>query len=43
MQMFTRFFTNLNYIYVIEILVFLGIVAVTAYVFYCLGLIKKPE
>ena len=38
-----NFLKNINYVYWIEILVIVGVVVLTAYIFYALGLIKKKE
>jgi len=37
------FIKNLNYVYTVEILVILGIIAVLLFIFYSLGLLKKPK
>jgi|JI102314A1RNA_FD_contig_51_2576140_length_462_multi_1_in_0_out_0_2 hypothetical protein len=35
------FLSRINYVYWIEILVILGVIILTAFIFYSLGLIKK--
>ncbi len=37
----TKFFSNMNYVYAIELIVILGIIAFLLFVFYKLGLLSK--
>jgi uncharacterized membrane protein len=39
----TRFFQTVNYVYIVQVIVILSIIALLLFIFYSLGLIKLPE
>ena len=43
MDAITGFFQNVNYVYVVQVLVILAVIALLLFIFYSLGIIKLPN
>jgi len=43
MDFITNFFSNLNHVYVVQVVVILSIIVLLRFIFYSLGIIKLPQ